>query len=257
MYEQKIFPTINFKGENLSENMENAIILVSGGLDSVTLSHYLKKVENIKKLKLIFIDYNQKCLEEELYCAKKLAKELNSDLKIINAKWLGEISTSLINKESDKGIEEIKQEEEIISWYVPCRNALFLLIGLAIAEAELISNGKKYDVYLGIKHEGELQFKDTTPEFIDKINNLVEFCTQKGDFKFVAPFLKKEKEELIELCEEFKIPLENTYSCYIGGGFRKVDGKKVAIHCGICGGCKSRKKAFKFSEVNDPTIYEN
>ncbi len=228
--------------------MANAIILCSGGLDSVVLAHYLKKVQKIEKIRLVFLDYNQKALEEEKFCVEKLAKDLDADLKIINVKWLGEISTSLINKDADKN--EI-DSEELISWYVPCRNSLFLLIGLSLAESEFISKNEKYDVYLGIKYEGELQFKDTTPEFLEQMNKITNFSTQTGDYKFIAPFLNKDKEKVIELGLELGVDLKNTYSCYIGKGFEN----EVPVHCGVCSACKSRKKAFKFSNNNDVSVY--
>ncbi len=233
--------------------MDNAIVLCSGGLDSVILAHYLKKIDQIENLKLVFLDYGQKALGEELFCVKKVSAELNSDLKIIDVKWLGEISTSLINKEVDESeIKNINEKEELISWYVPCRNALFLLIGLALAESEFISKNKKYDVYLGIKYEGELQFKDTTPEFLEQMNKTAEFCTQDGNYKFIAPFLKKDKEELIKMAGGLGVDLKNTYSCYIGKGFENG----IPVHCGICGGCKARKKGFRFSDVEDSSIYK-
>ena len=238
--------------------MANAIVLASGGLDSTVLSYYLKRERKIEKLKLVFIDYGQKCLKEEFFCVKNLAKNLNAEIKVIDAKWLGRISTSLINKNANKKeIKDIPKEKEIISWYVPCRNAIFLLVGLAVAESEFISKEEKYEVYIGIKHEGKLSFRDTTPEFLEQMNNLVGFCTQKGDFRFIAPFLEKDKEEIIELAEELKVPLEKTYSCYIGRGLKKLDNKHFMVHCGICGACKERKKAFRFSNKTDQTIYKS
>jgi len=234
--------------------MANAVVLVSGGMDSVVLTHYLKKIKKVNKIKLVFVDYGQKAFEEEKFCVENLSEDVEAELKIIDAKWLGQISTSLINKEIKRDIKEIKGENELISWYVPCRNAIFLLMGLAVAEAEFISKKEKYEIYLGIKEEGELRFKDTTPEFLDVMNLLPEFCTQEGNYKFVAPFLDKEKEGVIELARELKIDLNKTYSCYIGKGF---DENETPIHCGICGSCKARKKAFKFSEVEDLTVYKN
>lgn len=238
--------------------MKNAFVLASGGMDSVVLTHYLQKMKGIGKIKVAFIDYGQKCLEEELHCVKKLAEEVGAELKVINMKWLGDISTSLINKKaSEDEIEKIKEEDEIISWYVPCRNAIFLLAGLAVAESEFISKKEVYDVYLGIKFEGERQFKDTTPEFLEEMNKLIGFCTQENKFKFVAPFLEKDKEEVIGIAKELGVTLEDTYSCYIGGGFEEKNGLKIPAHCGVCGGCKSRKKAFRFSDTKDTSIYKN
>ncbi len=241
--------------------MANAIVLCSGGLDSVVLTHYLKKIKKIENLMIVFLDYGQGALEEELFCVRKLSKELNADLRIIDVKWLGKISTSLINKKIEetevKDIREIKEEDELISWYVPCRNALFLLIGLAFAESEFISKEQKYDIYLGIKYEGELQFKDTTPEFLEQMNKTAEFCVQDGNYKFIAPFLQKDKEEIIELAKQLGVDLQNTYSCYIGGKSKKDGENEIPIHCGICGGCKARKKGFRFSNVKDVSVYEN
>ena len=56
-----------------------------------------------------------------------------------------------------------------------------------------------------------------------------------------------QEQELIELAKKLNINLKDTYSCYIGG----------ETHCGICSACKSRKKAFKFSNTEDPTIYRS
>ena len=61
----------------------------------------------------------------------------------------------------------------------------------------------------------------------------------------------EDKEEVIELAKELNVDLKNTYSCYIGKGFRNG----VPVHCGICSACRSRKKAFKFSDVEDVSVY--
>ncbi len=222
--------------------MENkaskAIILASGGLDSSILAYWIKKKQEIKDIELIFFDYNQKCLQEELFCVQKLAETLNAKLNIIELPWLNDISTSIINKERER-----ENDEEIKNWYVPCRNTIFLTIALAYAESEFIKIKKKSDIYIGIKYEGDLQFNDTTPEFVESINKLSKNATQFGDYKIKAPFLNKEKEELINLAKELGVDLSLTYSCYIGGGFEQ--GKP--IHCGKCAGCLARKKGFRFA----------
>jgi 7-cyano-7-deazaguanine synthase len=223
----------------------NAIVLASGGLDSFVLAHYLKN--KLKNIKLLFFDYGQRCLEEELYCVKLLAEKLKCKLKIIDLKWLGGISTSFINR--GRG-----GKEEIIKWYVPCRNSIFILAALAHAESEFISKKIKQDIYIGIKYEGEMRFKDTTPKFLRDINKLARHA-QKGSFEIKAPFLNKDKEDVIELAVELGVNLEDTYSCYLGAGFAKINNKKIPMHCGKCAGCLGRKKGFKFSNTSDPSIY--
>jgi 7-cyano-7-deazaguanine synthase len=235
----------------MKENKKHAIILASGGLDSFVTAYHVK--EKFKeKISLLFFDYGQQCLNEELFCVKKLAKKLKSRLKVINLKWLGDISTSLINK--GKG-----GKEEIIKWYVPCRNSLFLISALAHAESDFLSKNKKTDIYIGVKYEGELSFKDTTSEFIRKINELTKKAVQKGEYKIKAPFLYKDKEDIIEIGKNLGVNFQDTYSCYIGKGFKitKKNGisKKIPIHCGKCAGCLARKKGFKFSNVEDNSLY--
>jgi len=255
--------------QNKMNKTNKAIILASGGLDSSVLAYWLKKTKEIKEIELIFFDYNQKCIIEEKFCIGDLAQKLNAKLTIIKLPWLGDISTSIINEErgelendnkvkksnnkaNDTGAKatdtNMKNYDEISNWYVPCRNTIFLIIALAHAESEFIKTGKKSDIYVGIKYEGELQFNDTKPEFIAKINSLSKNATQFGDYEIKAPFLNKDKEEIIEMAKELGIDLKMTYSCYIGGvGFEQ--GKP--IHCGKCAGCLARKKGFRF--VNPPT----
>ena len=82
-----------------------------------------------------------------------------------------------------------------------------------------------------------------------KINNLAEVCIQQGKYKIKAPFINKEKEEIIELGKKMKLKLNETYSCYIGAESKKP------VHCGKCAGCLARKKGFRFSVVKDESRY--
>jgi len=232
------------------ENKKNAILLASGGLDSFVMAHYVKKRLK-KKIKILFFDYGQKALREELFCVNKLARQLKAKLMIINLRWLGKISTSFINKNKKTG------KDEIIKWYVPCRNSIFLFAALAYAESLFLSKKEKNDIYIGIKYEGELSFKDTTSKFLKKINGFVKNCVQEGRYKILAPFINKDKEEIINLGGKMKINLQDTYSCYIGKGFAKINKRIIPIHCGVCGGCKARKKGFRFSNIKDLSIYKN
>lgn len=227
---------------------KQAIVLCSGGLDSFVTAWYVKKKLGYKKIKLLFFNYGQKSIKEELFCVKKLAKQLKAKLKIINLKWLGKISTSLINRNKKIG------ESEIIKWYVPCRNTIFLTCALAHAESDFLKDSIKSDIFIGIKYEG-LGFNDTKQIFLRKINELAEVCVQAGSYKIIAPFINKDKEEIIEIADKMGLKFEDTYSCYVGAGFKKVKGKILPFHCGMCAGCLARKKGFRFSSVKDKSVY--
>ena len=225
--------------------MKNAMVLCSGGLDSVVVAYSIKN--KYRKLKLLFFDYGQRALKEEEKCVREISKKLNSDFEKVKLPWLGDISTAMLNKggEFKSTIEkDLEKKEDLLTWWVPCRNSIFLINALAFAESEFLKNKERYDIIIGLKNEGEVHFKDTTERFIKKINNLVKDATNDGDYEIIAPLIKLDKPEVIKLGEKLKIPFELTYSCYIENG-----------HCGKCLNCMLRKKGFYWAGVKDPTKY--
>ncbi len=230
--------------------MRNAIILCSGGLDSAVAAYSVK--EEYNKLKFLFFDYKQRALKEEECCAREIAKKLKAEFLKVELSWLGEISTAMLNKNeeiketTEKDLED--NRKEIINWWVPCRNAVFLINALAFAESEFLKNKERYDIVIGIKNEGREHMKDTTPEFLKKINELAEEGTYHGGYKVLAPLIEMDKTEVIKLGNKLKVPFELTYSCY-------VESSKGLVHCGKCLNCMLRKKSFYWGGIMDPSIY--
>ena len=225
--------------------MKNAMVLCSGGLDSVVVAYSIKN--KYRKLKLLFFDYGQRALKEEEKCVREISKKLNSDFEKIKLPWLGKISTAMLNREGEfreTTEKDLGKKEDLLTWWVPCRNSIFLINALAFAESEFLKNKERYDIIIGLKNEGEVHFKDTTERFIKKINNLVKDATNDGDYEIIAPLIKLDKPEVIKIGEKLKIPFELTYSCYIENG-----------HCGKCLNCMLRKKGFYWAGVKDPTKY--
>src|SRR3989344_6744707 len=173
--------------------MNNALLIVSGGMDSTVMAYYVKQKLKPKKIKLLFFDYGQRAIKEELKCVNILSKKINAPLTIVDLKWLGKISNAILNKKGAKvpkireGVK--KERKDILLWWVPTRNALFYLIGLAHAEAEFLKNKERYDVYLGIKNEGQVAMKDTTPEFLNLLTKITDKSTFHGGYELKAPLL--------------------------------------------------------------------
>lgn len=242
---------------------KNAVNLISGGVDSVTTAYYVNKVLKPDKQLLIFCDYKQRTYQYEEFCIRHVSKELGVPLKIIDIRWLGDISTSVLTHPEMK-ITETKEEDlwdpekaknRILRWWDPCRNAILLLVGLSHAESFYISRKERYDVYIGIRRETPVAMKDNTPAFMEEMNKLAEQATHHGGYRLDAPLITYDKDKVVELGERLGVPWEYTYSCYAGYGFRKVKGRKLPVHCGTCSNCKRRMLAFSESGIRDPSTY--
>ena len=220
--------------------MKSAIVLCSGGLDSVTTAFYVKKRLSHEGVIILFFDYGQRALKKERECAKNCARELGCEFKEITLGELGKLSGSLINKKgkvkrlSRKDLKDTSKEEA--KWYVPCRNLIFL--SYAFAFADKLGD---CDIFVGFKCEGKESFPDTTPKFVKKMNLL---C-RKG-VRIIAPLIKKDKEDIILLGRKLGVDFSKTFSCYAPSGGR---------HCGVCLACRLRQEGFYWAGVEDGTEY--
>lgn len=232
-------------------------------MDSVATAYYVKSFVKPPKQLLIFCNYGQRTYPYEEFCIRKISQLLSVPLKIVDLRWLGEISTSFLTH-PEKEIPETKAEDlwdpekarqRILRWWDPCRNAILLLVGLAHAESFYISSGERYNVYIGIRRETPVTMKDNTPEFLEEMNRLSEQATHHGGYRILAPLITYDKDRVVKQGEELGVPWIYTFSCYAGQGFQEIDGKTYPIHCGICSNCRRRKLAFREAGVRDPSIY--
>jgi len=216
---------------------KKAIVLCSGGIDSVTTAYYVKKKLNYKKISILFFDYGQRSLKFERVCCKRVARELKAEFFEIKLPGLAKISNSLINikkkanKISRKQLKNTKKESD--KYYVPCRNIIFLSYAMALG---------KGDIFTGFKNEGRENYPDTTKEFVKEMNHLKKFSDFKD--KIIAPLIKKDKEDIIKLGKNLGVDFKNTVSCYIGN------------NCGYCLSCRLRQEAFYWANIKDPTKYQ-
>lgn len=205
--------------------MTKGIILLSGGLDSlVSLGVGIEKYGI--SLALTF-DYGQKAAEQEISTSKNICDYYKIEHKVIKLDWLKEVThTALVsNEDLPEGIDNPEQSAKSV--WVPNRNGLFLNIAGSFAD------GNDYDyIIIGANKEEGQTFPDNTQEFIDKINAEFEYSTQKHP-KVVAPLINSDKNDIVKLALEHKIPLEFVRSCYASG----------EKHCGKCESCTRLKNA--------------
>lgn len=216
--------------------MTKSIILLSGGLDSL-VSLGLKKDELNIDLALTF-DYGQKAVQKEINASKKICEYYNIKHEVIKLDWLKNITkTTLVSdKDVPTGKELDNPSNSAKSVWVPNRNGLFLNIAGAYADSF------NYDyILIGANKEEGQTFPDNTQDFINAINEEFNYSTQAKP-KVIAPLINCNKNDIVMLALNNKIPLELTMSCYDGG----------EKHCGICESCTRLKHALR---ANGDTYY--
>lgn len=205
--------------------MSRAIILLSGGLDSLVALGYSKEKYGIE-LALTF-DYGQKSVKQEIESSKKICEFYNIKHKVIKLDWLKEIThTSLVSDEKIP-TENLGTANSAQSVWVPNRNGLFLNIAAAFAD----SYGYDYILFGANKDEGQT-FPDNTELFREKISEVFQSSTLKHP-KVIAPLINYSKDDIVKVAIDNSIPLELVRSCY--GSADK--------HCGVCESCNHLKRA--------------
>jgi len=228
--------------------MKQAIVICSGGLDSVVTAHYAKNKLNYRKMIILFFNYNQRALKSERKFSLKCAKDTKSEFLEFSIPEIYNLSHSLINvKKEHSHIErrDLKDtKKESLKWYVPCRNLIFISYALALAESRLIRDKISSDIFLGFKSEGSSGYPDATGEFTDMMSKIGTTACN-GKFKVIVPMIKKDKEDIVLLGNKLNVHFKDTFSCYTSDN----------IHCGSCLACMLRKEGFYWSGLPDPTVY--
>ncbi|MEM4310879.1 MAG: 7-cyano-7-deazaguanine synthase [Nitrososphaerales archaeon] len=254
-----------------------AIVLTSGGADSIPLLYYVTKVMKPKHTIAIHVDYGQRMVDMERFGVEKSVEHLlklgySLELKTFDIRWLGKLSTSKLVKEEpipETPIDKLNNKDEakdrILWWWDVVRNLQLITIALAVAESidlnkYITSKGREiYDVYIGIRRETPAPMKDNTPEFIEEMNRVSAIATHFGDYKIYAPFINLDKHAIIRLGDLLGVKWIYTFSCYTNVHEwvkHPLYEEEILLHCGYCSNCRRRALAFKEAEVMDESLYQ-
>ena len=202
--------------------MRNAIVLLSGGLDSSTTLAIVK--EKGYNPCCISFDYGQKQLIE-LEFAKKVKEVLAPEAKHMIVK----IDLKIFGKSaitSDIDVPKHRTEEEILSGipvtYVPARNTIFLSYALAYAEV-LPAN----DIFIGANILDYSGYPDCRPAYIEAYNVLANLALSRAvqgeKMTIHTPLMQLNKTQIIQegLKNSF-IESQSAIQCCIIPGNKKV-----------------------------------
>lgn len=223
-----------------------ALVLFSGGLDSSTclglaITKYGKS--NVLALSLSYGQKHKKELESaenisQYYGVKRVQLDVNKIFEKSKCSLLCHSDDDVPLESYAKQLEETGGKP--VSTYVPFRNGLFLSIAASVA----ISYGCEV-IYYGAHADDAAgnAYPDCSKVFNDAISEAITLGSG-GKLLVIAPFIEKNKAQVVEIGLKLRVPYEKTWSCYKG----------EEKPCGKCGTCIDRKNAFEINGVKDPLI---
>lgn len=216
--------------------MKDSIIIVSGGMDSVTLLYDYKD-----RIALgISFDYGSNHNAKEIPFARWHCEQLGIEHITIDLAFMPKYFKSSLLEGADAIPEGHYADENMKSTVVPFRNGIMLSIAAGIAE----SRGLKY--VMMANHGGDHTiYPDCRPEFVEAMSEATKAGTFPG-IEILAPYTDITKADIAMRGKALGIDYSKTWSCYKGGD----------VHCGKCGTCMERKEALRDAGIADTTIYE-
>ncbi|RYE49034.1 MAG: 7-cyano-7-deazaguanine synthase QueC [Hyphomicrobiales bacterium] len=228
------------KNEPRSGN-RNAVVLLSGGLDSMVAAALAKEAGF--HVNALTIDYNQRH-RREIESAKAIVRTLSIERHIVLPLDLRQFGGSALTDDID--VPKSGVGNDIPVTYVPARNLVFLSLTLAWAEAL----GAR-DIFIGVNALDYSGYPDCRPEFIAGFEHLANLATKAGatgeEFTIHAPLQYLSKAEIARECQRLGLSPALSWSCY--------DPTPDDLACGLCDSCRLRKSGFAQAGIDDDTVY--
>ncbi len=221
--------------------MKNAVVLLSGGLDSATVLAMAR--QQGFRCHALSVDYGQRH-HAELAAARRVADALGAvEHRVINIDLTGFGGSAL----TDNSIAVPEQETKGIPLtYVPARNTIML--SLALAWAEVL---QAQDIFFGVNAVDYSGYPDCRPEYVAAFEHMANLATKAAvegkPLAIHAPLQHMSKAEIIRQGTQLGVDFSQTVSCYQAD----ADGRA----CGVCDSCRLRRAGFVEAGIPDATRY--
>ncbi len=217
-----------------------SIIVLSGGMDSVTAMFYAKKIMKHDIVKTISFDYGSKHNDREYIFAKTQSELLGIENVKIDLKEVSKHLVSDLLKSGGEIPEGHYADPSMKKTVVPFRNGIMLAVAAGVAD----SCGANA-IVLGNHFGDHAIYPDCRSDFSIPMFAAIENGTY-GKIQLHTPFETLGKHDIAFIGNDLGVNYSLTYSCYNGR----------EKHCGKCGTCFERKEAFQMAGLIDPTEYE-
>lgn len=216
----------------------SVIVLLSGGVDSVTALYAMKEQHEIAAA--LSFNYGSKHNARELECARYHAQRLGVRHEIVELDFMNRVFKSDLLQSGGAILEGNYTDENMKSTVVPFRNGIMLAIAAGVAES-MECGGIVIAAHAG----DHAIYPDCRPGFMAAMQQAIAAGTY-NNVQVLAPFIQKNKGDIVRIGHRLGVDYAHTWSCYCGG----------EEHCGKCGTCVERKEAFALAGVTDPTCYK-
>ena len=215
---------------------KDSIIIVSGGMDSVTLLYEYKD-----RIALgVSFNYGSNHNAREIPFARWHCEQLGIEHITTDLAFMPKFFNSSLLDGAEAIPEGHYAEDNMKSTVVPFRNGIMLSIAAGIAE----SRNLKY--VMMANHGGDHTiYPDCRPEFVNAMSETTKTGTFLG-IEILAPYTGITKADIARRGKKLGIDYSKTWSCYKGG----------VHHCGKCGTCVERIEALRDAGIHDDTVYE-
>jgi 7-cyano-7-deazaguanine synthase len=217
--------------------MKDSVLILSGGMDSVTLLY--DKKERIALA--VTFDYGANHNAREIPFAQLHCKRLGIRHMIIPLAFMGQYFESSLLSGADAIPEGNYDDVNMRSTVVPFRNGIMLSVAVGLAE----SYGLKY--VMMANHGGDHTiYPDCRPEFVKAFSEAARTGTYPG-ITLLCPYTNLTKGQIAAIGLRLGIDYSETWSCYKG----------MEHHCGRCGTCVERREALSEAGITDTTVYDD
>jgi 7-cyano-7-deazaguanine synthase len=218
-----------------------AVVLVSGGLDSATALALAREQGFI--CHALSVDYGQRHAAE-LAAARQVAAAAGCEHRLMRVDLAGIGGSALTD--TAIAVPEVPGRGIPVT-YVPARNTIML--SLALAWAEVLG---ARDLFVGVNVLDSSGYPDCRPEFIAAFEALARLATKAGvegePCHIHTPLIAMTKAEIIRAGVRLGVEYACTVSCY------QADAAGRA--CGRCDSCRLRAAGFSAAGIADPTRYQ-
>lgn len=226
-----------FENKHLDEDrqMKDSLIVVSGGMDSVTMLYEFKDAIAFA----VSFDYGSNHNANEIPLAAMHCKRLGIEHVTIPLGFIKAHMRSALLDGAAAIPEGHYAEGNMAATVVPFRNGIMLSVACGIAASRGLRR------VMIANHSGDHAiYPDCRPAFIGAMSQAMERGTAERCTVF-APYTGLSKGMIALRGKRIGIDYSETWSCYKGG----------ERHCGKCATCIERREALSYAGIDDRTEY--